>query len=613
MSRDTMKRLADPNLLALYIDGDAWPRALMSSTPIPDAWMSLVERRDGRRRFVPAGEDPKPEKDERIVLVRNRLITLPVGVSETKASCGNIVSGGGEVLVRWQARDDDLAALRKSVMTQEELTLERLTKLFADAGGRTALENLIRANPARKLVHEEVRADLLAALSDQLKRFLFETGLIIDRVGRLKLTSDTLAHTEALQRDAERRVERIKARQTVERAAITATERRLEGLSAVFEKLKSAAGDESRLQWHDLLPSLSPAERGRLLENLWRITPDHKTARAVVLVAGNECVWLDPTNPEHLTRRVPLDEDLGGLRSVTFSRACDRLLVGAARGVWLLSPDDGKVLARLEVPTAERPRTGFNAATIVGGRVCATHSQLGCWSWSLENPSDCVALLTPQANVPRTVRAATATDDGRLVFAADDSVRIFDAAGQQLESRSTNGATVHCLDILEDSIYVGTGDGLVLQGKLDGGDWVVAHRGSDPIESIDARRWNDLVELVIPAGPQGVCGVYGDEGIISPLMRGPASIRRAWACDDAIVGLSERRDRLIVLHADMPEKQGVEVPVARMLGHTVQDACIVVAASEPEAATEPNAASEREAQARVSASDAVANDERKTT
>ena len=104
----------------------------------------------------------------------------------------------------------------------------------------------------------------------------------------------------------------------------------------------------------------------------------------------------------------------------------------------------------------------------------------------------------------------------------------------------------------------------------------VVHRAQDAIESIHARRWNDLVELVIPADAQGVLGIYGDQGVATPLLECSTPIRRAWACDDVVVGLSDHRDSLIVMNANMPQRTGREVHVARMTGRSVQDACIVV-------------------------------------
>ena len=584
MSRDIKERLAEPTVIALRCAGDQWPHSLLSAAVIPDAWMGLVETRDGRRRFVPAGEDPRAERGDQLVLVRNRPITVPLDVTDCRAACGNTVSATCELLVRWNADEHDLAALRKALLTQHELTLDGLANVVADAGGQTALQQLIRRHPAAKLVHEDQRDALLDAACEKLKRFLFETGMVLDRVAKLELSSESLARHEARERQAAERVERIETRKMVEQAALAATQRRLDDLGGLLEKLKTAAEADVQVQWRDLLPALSPAERGRLLENLWRITPDRKTAEAIVVVAGKECVWLDPANPEHVTRRVTLGDELGGLRSVTACPDRQLLAVGASRGVWTVNAANGDVTGKYEVPNAGEPQTGFNAAALAGERLFATHSQLGCWCWPLDRAAEAHALLEPVDGVPKTVRAVTTTEDGRLLFAADDCVHIFDAEGQSLGGLDTGGKVIHCLAVLENAVYAGTANGMLLEGTLDETRelWLVVHRAPAAIETVQARRWSDLVELVIPAGVQGVCGVYGEEGVVTRLLESRTPIRRAWACDDLILALNELRDRLIVMNANLPDRTGRDVPIARLLGHSIQDAAIVATTEEGE-------------------------------
>ena len=577
MSRETLSRLKDPTLVALCVSGRAWPKSLLSETRIPDAWMGLVETRDGRRRCVPAGEDPRPDDDDKLLLVRNRPIAVSLAAADVSANCGNAVSASGEILVRWQARDDELAALRRKLLTQDSLSLQRLSEAVSEAGAQTLLHKFIRANAAERLVREDLRDEFLTALREQLKRFAFEAGLTIERVAKLELSSATLARQQSLKRETAERVERIKAREMVEQAALAATQRRLGDLGGVLEKLKTAAGGDENSQWHDLLPALSPAERGRLLENLWRITPDQHETKAIVAVAGNECVWLDPARPDRVQRRVSLGDDLGGLRSVTFCPRKGLLLVGAARGVWTVDASDGRILAKFEVPDAGQPRTGFNAATTAGRRLFATHSQLGCWTWPLDDPSDARALLEPTDGLPKAIRGVIATDDERIVFAADDRVHILDADGESLGVTQPAGGVIHCLSVLGSSVYVGIADGTLLRHELDGSaGWSVVHRTAGAIESVKARRWNDLVELVVPGGRQGVCGVYGSEGVVGRLMETSTSIRRAWAGDDIVVGLNDHRDRLVILNARQTDRGVQEAPVARMVGRSIQDACLVM-------------------------------------
>ena len=581
MSRDILERLKNANLTALQCRGEDWPRSLLSNRNVPAGWIALRQRADGKRVVIPAGENPDPERDDVLLFVRDAELAIPVAVSECRAAGGNIVKASCTIQMRWRRDADELAAARKTFMDFNALTNDRFVQRVTEAGAAAALKQFIRQNQADELVEGDQREALAESLREHLKRFLFGAGLSIERVSGLEFSSDTLKEQQALRRETAERVERIKARQMVEEAALAATQRKLDDLAGVMDKLGAAAKDEN-MQWHDLLPSLSPAERGRLLENLWRITPDRHTARAIVVVAGQECLWLDPAKPETAVRRITIDDDLGGLRSVGFSPQRNALLIGAASGVWMLDADDGSVTGKFEVPSAEQTRTGFNAAVITGDTLVATHSQRGCWAWPLAQPSAGRALLRPEAGVPKTIRSVVTTSDGRVLFAADDTIRVFDSELNATDRLDTGGKTVTCIHVLGDSLYVGTKDGLVLHDRLDDSRelFEVVHRAHDAVESIHARRWNDLVELVIPADSQGVLGIYGDEGVTTRLLECSTPIRRAWACDDVVVGLSDHRDSLIVMNANMPQRTGREVHVARMTGRSIQDACIVVSSDQ---------------------------------
>lgn len=584
MLRDVLNEMRDETLVAVAADGEDWPSGLLSRTLIPDKWMGLVETRDGRRRFVPAGDDPRPDDDDRLTLVRNRPLVAPLKVRGCKGAEGNLIHGGCEVLLRCGPNEHDLAAFRKRVVADERrLTSARLAERFARDGGREALEQFIRERSAEQLVHGSAKDELLEALRARLKKFCFEAGVTIERITGVEFSSDTFAEQEALKREAAQRMERIKAREMVESAALKATNRRLDDLKSVLEKLKLVAAGDEASQWHELLPALSPTERGRLLENLWRITPNRRAAEAIVVVAGNECIWFEPTDPERVLRRLTLDDSLGGLRSVDYAETERLLLVGASTGVWTV-PANGEGQPRAyPTPDSGLQPTGFNAATIVGHGLYATHSRLGAWRWSLDGPADARALLRPTDGRPRTVRSVTPTGDGRVLFAADQTLYVYEPAAAALSTFAQAADTIHAVAVLEGSVYVGTQDGTLLRAELARpGEWRVVQRTRDAIESVTARRWNDLVELVIPAADEGIQSVYGDEGVVVHLLDGGVDIRRAWASDDLVVGLSDHRDRLLVMNANLPERTARELPVARMIGHSIQDACIVLG---PETAT----------------------------
>jgi len=577
MSRDVLALLSDGSLAACRVEGARWPRGLLSKAPIPDGWVGLVEARDGRRRFVPGGQEPDAERDDTLVLVRDRVFAVGLKVRDAEARCGKPVSGECEVELRWEAREDDLAALRRGLLQGETLTVAQLSEAVRSGGGSAGLAAFIRSCEARELVSGDSREALLAALREQLKRFLFEAGARLVRVTRAEFSSAALEHERAVQREARQRVQAIQAREMVEDAARAAMTRRIDGLSGVLDKLRTAAAGDDALRWHELLPALSPPERGRLLENLWRISPDRHKTKAIVAVGADEVAWLDPEKPQSIAARRRLPGDLGGLRSVRHLPARRWLLVGAATGVWVLREDDGEVVMRCEVPTPGRPKTGFNAACVAGAHLYGTHSQLGFWRWSLDGQVKPLPLLQTRDGLPKAVRAVTALPDGRVIYSIDARVQVCDPQTEQIDVLAAADGVIHCLAVQGDSLFMGTDRGTLLRcdWKRPADVWS-PYRRSGALESVQARAWNDLVELVVPGGDAGILAVYEHENVVARLGAARFAIRQVEAADDVIVGLSDRRDELLVLNANPSQQSSYEAPLSRWLGASVQDVCLII-------------------------------------
>lgn len=564
----------------MAVRGGDWPRPLLGQTRLPQGWLGLVETPDGRRRLVPPGEDPRPQRDDSLLLVRDRPVAVPLAVEDVPAACGHTVSMHAEVLLRWSARADDLAALRRTLLSDQVLTPDDLARALERAGATAALRRFVRQRTAADLLADDLRQSLRSCLGEPLKPWLFEAGATLDQVTRLEVVSPDLAERRRLEREAARRLAAIEAHQLVEQAALAAARRRLDGLGELLAKLRSAAAADPGSAWRGLLPALSPAERGLLLENLWRLTPGGRVAWAIVVAAGDECIWLDAQDATRIRRRVRVPPQLGPLRSVTHDAERGWLLAGAATGVWALRADDGQIVARFEVPGAQPQRTGFNAAVVADGRLYATHSRLGCWSWSTESlegaAADARPVLQPVDGRPGAIRSVAADDDGSILFAADDCVQVWNPQRAELSVLGAVDDEICCLAAFERCLAVGTADGKLLLGdRRSPQEWHVVWRGNGPVESVHWRRWNDLLELVVPAGPQGICAAYETEGVVARLMETTVPIRRCQVSDDLLVGLSEGRDRLVVLGAGSPGRTGREVPVARLLGRSVQDVLIL--------------------------------------
>lgn len=579
MADDIREKLGRDDLVALKLRASDWPRHLLSATLIPDAWMGLKLAADGRRAFVPAGEAPQLDRDDVLLLVRSRALTIPLEFDHVQARDRHTLRGRVELLLRWEPRETELAALAESLVAERDLTLPRLADALHAADAVAALRRFVAESDAEPLVAGARRDAALEHLRAALERFCFRTGATIERLGHCAFDSESLRHARLLAERAEQRVAAIEARRMVEQAAAEATRQRLDHLGDLLAKLRASATNDSQ-DWHDLLPALAPPERGKLLENLWRLTPNETIAAAIAVVAGNSLALLDPQSAAQLTHRVEIPDELGPLRSVTYDAAHAQLLLGAARGVWVVSPA-GELVQRLAISAElDTPRTGFNSAARTGDTVFATHSQLGVWRWKLGEhcaaPQTTQLLSTPEGT--RAVRAATVDDSGALWFAIDGSIWTLapdDAAPREF---AIGVNTICHVCPHRDALFVSTTVGELFRvQRTQPDDWWLLHRTADVLERFAIRQWRDLCEVLTPALSGGVQAIYDEQQVAARVIEHPTAVRRIWACDDAIVGLSKLRDRLLI----STTAGGVtnDVPIARLLHQSVADATIVTSQS----------------------------------
>lgn len=642
MARDVGALLSDASVLAVLCMASEWPRRLFRAATVPIGWKGLLERSDGGRRRIAAGEEPDAQERDTLFLVREGTMRFTFGIGSCRTSDGHEISGVCEVEARIGDGEDELAGARRAFMGRGiPLRAGELGAEFAAKGGADAVQSRIRGASASEIMEEERGRDVRAPLIERMGGFLFDAGLHLASA-RLAPTSETYNRQKALERETRERLERMATRDALEQAALEATRRRMEQLRGLLngvptESEKSAQGNASAstddvaagdtstttsaaAEWSIKLAAMSPTERSRVLENLWRISPSRRKARSIVVVAGGECLWIDPQRSDSISRRVTIPDQLGPLRSVSYDVGEDCLLIGAALGVWVVGARDGELMGSYRVSQVERSRTGFNAAIVVERRVVATHSHLGCWSWRVGDPGDARCLFSPGETGAKSVRGLTHLDRG-FVLAADDSLRVHDGSGEARgvvripgELRGTTdvmtrmavtdegarlvsgvsppsimatrvsrspgssggAAAILCACVHEGAVYVGTGQGLVLAYRpQDGEPWSLVRRGVEPVESVLVRRWGDVLEVVLAAGSQGIIGVYPQQDVVCPMLTADVSLRRVWAADDVMVAVSDARDRLYVMSGNSPERMGREVPIGRWVGRSVQDVSVV--------------------------------------
>ncbi|MBK8914753.1 MAG: hypothetical protein IPM64_09185 [Phycisphaerales bacterium] len=515
MPRDVISRTADPALAALRIAGRDWPRALLSPILVPDAWLGLVDTRDGRRRRVVAGDDPRPAADDTLTLLRSRPLATPIEVGFRPDADGAGVAAVVELLIRVLPGEHELAAFARLIPDGGEMPLSRIAELVTHAGAAKAVSEFIRSERAEALVASDVRSQLQTRLADALSTFLFDSGM--------ELVGITRAHFRAA--SAPMPMAPVVARPVSATAAATAGpvgQSVAQGVGNVRGDGRSAAGR-----------SLSSAIAEVLVLDARRITRFGADGRILADSAFE------------------LPTDLGPLRSLSVMEsppcAVRRLLaVGARLGVWLLDPASGRQLARLDAGKSPSTTTGFNRCALRGDWLLATHSQLGVWTWNLRDPRVPGRCAFPPDGRP--LRAPRALPGERMLFAHGRELIEMDAHGRTRSRFDAATADVHDIAVCEGAVHVADDAGRVLAERLDGrqGAWEQLYRSAAGVESIAAGRRDGRLEIIVADRQHGVVGLYPElreSAVLMPLVTGA---RRAWACGDALAALSELRDHVSI-------------------------------------------------------------------
>jgi hypothetical protein len=570
--------LADERLLGVRIRGADWPRRMMRRMSVPPGWVALREQPSGVRELTRAGETPEIEPDDTLLLLRQPVVELPLAARRLQAADEHRVDATCALRLGLPADRDSAAAFGRLITTGDRVTSDQLAERFRHAGGQAALERLCAGRAAAELVGGLPLDEVTMLLRAALEAVLFETGCELEQVTAARFESASFDAAQAAQQDAAVRVARYAARAEVDRAARAALDRRLADVAAVLERLQGLADEQRGASLEQLLSGLGPEQRGRLFEHLWRVMPTRVAAHRVAVVAGPRCVLLDPEHPDGIAGEVTVPESLGALRSVDYDAVAERLLIGAARGVWVVDRRGDVPAQAFEVTTATAPRTGFNGAVVAGDTLYATHSQFGLWRWRLDAPEAGSGLLEPAARAAKTVRSPCVAADGATIFfGVDESLVAWRTEDERLEDVYRFATAIQSVAVAGERVFIGTSGGSLWELSADGSAPArILFETSAALESAVVRSWPGIDELLVPAGRRGVVGLFGREAWNAVLLRPDAGARRVAASDDLLVALSPARDRLILSRQNDTETVGqLVVPVAQWLGHSIQDMAVI--------------------------------------
>ncbi|MFQ6049092.1 MAG: hypothetical protein ACE5K7_06995, partial [Phycisphaerae bacterium] len=391
------------------------------------------------------------------------------------------------------------------------------------------------------------------------------------------------------QQAAARQRDQYLARQQLDRAIQQARRQHLGELQALLEQLQSTVKDSPQLSLLQLIRTFNQSQRGQLYEALTSLLPPQQRTGWIVAAAGSELLWferpgerLGPERTPSPARRISLSDELGPLRSVQAAQypgGQTVLLVGAHHGLHIVEPDAARTVLSLGFAPRPELRGGINAATLVGSRVLASHSEAGLLCWSLEQPGQVRQLLARHSRDARAVRHVQADPAGWVWLSIDQ--RVVRLPADQLDDERAvffGGCDdlVSALTVAGRVVYAATQSGQIVRWQADRPDQpeVIEPPRGRPIESLQWLCLGGINRLIIPDAAGGLLvQVLGDTYRCA--YRSDQPIRFARAGQDLLLGVNDRRDRAYLWRPEEPDEPPAVLHIGRLCGHTIQDVLLL--------------------------------------
>lgn len=284
--------------------------------------------------------------------------------------------------------------------------------------------------------------------------------------------------------------------------------------------------------------------------------------RRLLAVAGARLLAFDPAGQDGSGPAEVHDlasAGLGGLRSV---RACaidgqPFLVAGAQGGCVLLPVGDPGGPRALRFPDGARTRGGANSVAVAGGRLVATHSELGVVTWDLADPAaPAERVCVHRVDGARTVRGVQVVGD-QCVFAAGSEVLAFHAPrfpeGTPTVYRGA-GAPITALAVSRTHVFAGTAAGHVWRWALGEPDRPEAElpRGTAPVTMLRLAVVNGAPTLLAAATGYGIAAKpLHDDAVVQYHAEHP--IRWATGAPDVVAGVDRDGHTLICWEPSRPK------------------------------------------------------------
>ncbi len=548
---------------------------------LPPGCVALMWREAGRPRLVSEGGSIASDGVSELLFVRTAPFELHYDVPGLRSADGYDFSASVDLAVRIVPERTELEMLRKSVLGSAGRIDTLRLHAFCEETVRSALAEFAQSRDAADLAAPTTWDAFDGVLEARFKPVGFDSGLSLGPDPRVAFASPGYAEARRTEATAAQHQRRVEADARVRSAAVDATVARLSKLEDVLEQARDLARRHDGVAVADLIRTFDSAQRGELYHALVATHEDIVQTEAILVAAGEELLRFAPQSPESPACRTTFDTPLGGLRSVrrTGHGTDPAILVGAARGVHLLDAD-GACRTSYTCDAAENARGGFNAATLSGRHVYATHSEIGLVRWPIDDPARHERCLVDLTDGARSVRDVQIDENGRLWLSVDDRIVGWspddEGPPEVIRAPDRLTSTVVC----DGSVMAGTADGRVLRWPLFDLAAPETIRGPsrNRVRSIAWVAGGGIPRLLIADGrPQLDLQVLGDA--FSGAYRARHAVRWGLAADDRIVGVDATRDKLLIWRIERPEEPAATVSIGRVCGHSIQDAALLPARS----------------------------------
>jgi hypothetical protein len=549
---------------------------------LPPGVAALVTRRQGDHEVRPAGAELNGENATEVLFVR----TTPVDLSwaEDRITSADKFQANAKIDLQVTPVADrgEMQSFRRELLGSNRKADRDTLVRYLKAAVREGLTRCAEQRDMQVLVDAKERAAVSRAVSDALAGPCFEAGIAADPTPSVTFESSTFRQVrQAEERSARQRQEQAAKRQ-LEQAIETAQHAHLQHLEGLLDKLKTLAADSPDVGLSDVIRTFTESQRGEIYEALFATSPDAPVTQWVVVAAGNELLFYDPSSAQSPVRRMPLEGEVGAVRSVQATRGADsgrRLMAGAAVGLYEVEPDGDAGAKMFTLGNGAEVRGGFNSVAIAGDWVFASHSELGLIRWHQGEPTKAERLLENLTKGAQAVRGVQ-IHQGQVCCSVDQAVLVIDADDPVEGSvRACRGSdsVITSLCPTPDGIYAGNAEGQILYWPHGSESSVkIVHSGSRrPAESLHLLAVGGINRLFFTDTSLAVHARVTADSFACRYEAGGQTLRRVEVAADLVVATNELRDRLILWKPDQPATPAGTISVARQAGRHVQDVCLL--------------------------------------